>query len=61
MSRGTDAWIANQMEPDHSGWISSFRKIKDDFTVICTEKAASFLYAQGMLSEMFNRWIERIV
>ena len=31
------------MEPDHSGWISSFRKIKDDFTVICTDKAAKMV------------------
>jgi len=31
------------MEPDHSGWISNFRKIKDDFTVICTDKAAKMV------------------
>jgi len=35
-----DYLIVNHMEPDHSGWISNFRKIKDDFTVICTDKAA---------------------
>ncbi|NLP00656.1 MAG: FprA family A-type flavoprotein [Clostridiaceae bacterium] len=38
-----DYLIVNHMEPDHSGWISSFRKIKDDFTVICTEKAAKMV------------------
>ena len=35
-----DYLIVNHMEPDHSGWIANFRKIKDDFTVICTDKAA---------------------
>lgn len=35
-----DYLIVNHMEPDHSGWISNFRKIKDDFTIICTDKAA---------------------
>ena len=31
------------MEPDHSGWISNFRKIKDDFKIICTDKAAKMV------------------
>jgi anaerobic nitric oxide reductase flavorubredoxin len=35
-----DYLVVNHMEPDHSGWISNFRKIRDDFTIICTEKAA---------------------
>ncbi|MGI6706270.1 MAG: FprA family A-type flavoprotein [Clostridia bacterium] len=30
-------------EPDHSGWISSFGKIKDDFAVICTDEAAKMV------------------
>jgi len=38
-----DYLIVNHMEPDHSGWISNFRKIKDDFTVICTDKAAKLV------------------
>jgi len=38
--KNIDYLIVNHMEPDHSGWISNFRKIKDDFTVICTDKAA---------------------
>ncbi len=38
-----DYLIVNHMEPDHSGWISNFRKIKDDFTIICTEKAAKLV------------------
>ena len=33
-----DYLIVNHMEPDHSGWISNFRKVKDDFTIICTEQ-----------------------
>jgi len=35
--------VVNHMEPDHSGWISNFRKITDDFTVICTDKAAKMV------------------
>ena len=38
-----DYVIINHMEPDHSGWISSFRKIKEDFTIICTAQAAKLL------------------
>jgi flavorubredoxin len=38
-----DYLIVNHMEPDHSGWISNFRKIKDDFTVIGTDKAAKMV------------------
>lgn len=38
-----DYLIVNHMEPDHSGWISNFRKIKDDFTVVCTDKAAKMV------------------
>jgi len=38
--KSIDYLVVNHMEPDHSGWLANFRKIKDDFTVICTEKAA---------------------
>mgnify|MGYP001308209600 FL=1 len=41
--KNIDYLIVNHMEPDHSGWISNFRKIKDDFTVICTDKAAKMV------------------
>ena len=34
-----DYLIVNHMEPDHSGWIENFEKIKNDFTIVCTEKA----------------------
>ncbi len=38
-----DYLVVNHMEPDHSGWISNFRKIKDDFTIICTDRAAKMV------------------
>jgi len=38
-----DYLIVNHMEPDHSGWISNFRKVKEDFTIICTDKAAKIV------------------
>ncbi|HHW00096.1 MAG TPA: FprA family A-type flavoprotein [Clostridiaceae bacterium] len=41
--KNIDYLIVNHMEPDHSGWISNFRKIKEDFTVICTDKAAKMV------------------
>lgn len=41
--RNIDYLIVNHMEPDHSGWISNFRKVKDDFTIICTDKAAKMV------------------
>ena len=41
--RPIDYLIVNHMEPDHSGWISNFMKIKDNFTVICTDKAAKMV------------------
>ena len=41
--KNIDYLIVNHMEPDHSGWISNFRKIKDDFTIVCTERAAKMV------------------
>lgn len=38
-----DYLIVNHMEPDHSGWIENFKKIKEDFTIICTDKAAKLV------------------
>lgn len=35
--------IINHMEPDHSGWIEDFKKIKSDFKVVCSKKAAELL------------------
>ena len=41
--KSIDYLIVNHMEPDHSGWISNFRKIRDDFTIVCTDKAAKMV------------------
>lgn len=38
-----DYLIINHMEPDHSGWIEDFRKIKKDFTIYCSAMAAKLL------------------
>lgn len=38
-----DYLVVNHMEPDHSGWIENFKKINDDFTIICTDKAAKMV------------------
>ena len=38
-----DYLIVNHMEPDHSGWIENFRKVNDDFTVVCTANAAKLV------------------
>lgn len=35
--------IINHMEPDHSGWIEDFKKIKTDFKVVCSKKSAELL------------------
>ncbi len=40
-----DYVIVNHMEPDHSGWLKAFAKIRSDFTIVCTEKAAVLLDA----------------
>lgn len=37
--------IINHMEPDHSGWIEDFKKIKSDFKVVCSKKSAELLEA----------------
>jgi len=41
--KNIDYLVVNHMEPDHSGWISNFRRIKDDFTIICTDRAAKMV------------------
>ncbi len=37
--------IINHMEPDHSGWIESFRRLHDNFEVYCTKESAALLKA----------------
>lgn len=38
-----DYLIVNHMEPDHSGWIESFKQITQDFKIYCSSKAADLL------------------
>ncbi|OPL08184.1 MAG: MBL fold metallo-hydrolase [delta proteobacterium ML8_F1] len=40
-----DYLVINHMEPDHSGWIRDFKKIRKDFEVVLTKKAAAMLEA----------------
>jgi len=37
--------VLNHLEPDHAGWIENFRKIHDDFEVICSDKGADLFEA----------------
>lgn len=38
-----DYLIVNHMEPDHSGWLENFKKVNDQCTIICTDKAAKLI------------------
>ncbi len=38
-----DYVIINHMEPDHSGWLESFKKLRGDFSIYCTERAKALL------------------
>ena len=40
-----DYVIINHMEPDHSGWLEDFKKIRPEFTVLTSEKAVPLLEA----------------
>jgi flavorubredoxin len=41
-----DYVVINHMEPDHSGWLADFRKIRgDDFTIVTSQKAVALLEA----------------
>lgn len=44
-SKSIEYLIINHMEPDHSGWIESFKKINPDFKVVCSKKSAELLEA----------------
>lgn len=38
--------VVNHMEPDHSGWLRSFRELRGSgYTIVCTEKAKALLEA----------------
>lgn len=38
-----DYVIINHMEPDHSGWLESFKKLRGNFSIYCTERAKALL------------------
>ncbi|MFP4478028.1 MAG: FprA family A-type flavoprotein [Candidatus Izemoplasmatales bacterium] len=38
-----DYVIVNHMEPDHAGWLESFKKINKDFTLVTTLKGAQMI------------------
>ena len=38
-----DYVIVNHMEPDHSGWIENFRKIRSEFTIVTSKKAVPLM------------------
>ncbi len=40
-----DYVIVNHMEPDHSGWIEDFKKIRPNFTIVTTRKAVPLMEA----------------
>ncbi len=40
-----DYLIINHMEPDHSGWISTIKKLKPEAKILCSQKSASLLDA----------------
>ena len=40
-----DYVIINHMEPDHSGWLDAFRKVRKDFTIYTSERAKPLLEA----------------
>ena len=40
-----DYVIINHMEPDHSGWLEDFRKIRPDFKIVTSKKAVDLLEA----------------
>lgn len=40
-----DYVIINHMEPDHSGWLKDFKKIRPDFKIVTTAKAKALLQA----------------
>ncbi len=43
--------IINHMEPDHSGWIEDFKKINNNFKIVCGQKSAELLQAFFDLKE----------
>jgi flavorubredoxin len=46
-----DYVIINHMEPDHSGWLDDFRKIRPDFTIVTGKKSVPLLDAYFGITE----------
>ena len=40
-----EAVVVNHLEPDHTGWLASFKKLKDDFTIYTSAKGAELITA----------------
>lgn len=40
-----DAVIVNHLEPDHTGWLETFKTMKDDFTIYTSAKGAELIGA----------------
>lgn len=40
-----DYVVINHMEPDHSGWLEDFKKIRSDFQILTSDKAVGLLKA----------------
>lgn len=49
-----DYLVINHMEPDHSGWIQDFAKLKPDFEIYCTGMAKKLLKGFFGESEKIN-------
>jgi flavorubredoxin len=49
-----DYVIINHMEPDHSGWLQDFKKIRPNFTIYTSERAKALLDAFYGIDELGN-------
>ncbi|MFP4408437.1 MAG: FprA family A-type flavoprotein [Spirochaetaceae bacterium] len=49
-----DYVIINHMEPDHSGWLQDFKKIRPNFTIYTSERAKDLLDAFYGIDELGN-------
>ena len=49
-----DYVIINHMEPDHSGWLQDFKKIRSNFTIYTSERAKALLDAFYGIDELGN-------
>ena len=46
-----DYVVINHMEPDHSGWLDNFKKLRKDFKIIATERALPLLNHYAGITE----------